>query len=227
MTNNTDIDTSTTRTVNTTESTGTLHRLGSNGVCLGCKTCATVVRDGHHPVNGNRVTESDDWVRCDWDDYPDQTEIVCLCGSTRFKQKYNTEKERLEENGKIVLTRDVFYQADEIDVTDCNVEMLDELHREKVDRADRIHIINVGGYVGESTREIIKYAQRQLTEISWLEPQITQTPPEERETDRDFKDWRCASCGARPRLKHEIEPEESCRRCNSNEWYVDISESDS
>lgn len=37
--------------------------------------------------------------------------------------------------------------------------VLDALHLHKIDLADRILIVNPGGYVGESTRREIAYAQ--------------------------------------------------------------------
>ena len=38
-------------------------------------------------------------------------------------------------------------------------EMLDDMHKRNIDMADSIYVINVGGYIGESTRSEIEYAQ--------------------------------------------------------------------
>ena len=37
-------------------------------------------------------------------------------------------------------------------------EMLDDMHKRKIDMADEIFVINVGGYIGSSTRSEIDYA---------------------------------------------------------------------
>ncbi len=38
-------------------------------------------------------------------------------------------------------------------------EMLDDMHKRKIDMADEIYVINVGGYIGDSTRSEIEYAR--------------------------------------------------------------------
>ena len=48
-------------------------------------------------------------------------------------------------------------------------EMLDDMHKRKIDMADSIFVINVGGYIGESTRSEIEYAKAQGKEVRYLE----------------------------------------------------------
>ena len=48
-------------------------------------------------------------------------------------------------------------------------EMLDDMHKRKIDMADEIFVINVGGYIGDSTRSEIEYAKKQGKKISYLE----------------------------------------------------------
>ncbi len=50
-------------------------------------------------------------------------------------------------------------------------EMLDDMHKRKIDMADSIYVINVGGYIGESTRSEIEYAKRKGKTIEYLENQ--------------------------------------------------------
>ena len=38
-------------------------------------------------------------------------------------------------------------------------EMLDDMHKRKIDMADEIYVINVGGYISDSTRSEIQYAE--------------------------------------------------------------------
>lgn len=101
-------------------------------------------------------------------------EIVCLCGSTKFEGAYKSEQFRLTVEGKIVLTvagcwkDDHTHDWDEID--DEDKKELDELHLDKIDLADRVHVLNVGGYIGESTRNEVDHAIETGTEVTWLEP---------------------------------------------------------
>lgn len=48
-------------------------------------------------------------------------------------------------------------------------EMLDDMHKRNIDMADSIYVINVGGYIGESTRSEIEYVQNHGKKISYLE----------------------------------------------------------
>jgi len=49
--------------------------------------------------------------------------------------------------------------------------MLDALHRHKIDLADRVLVVNPGGYLGESTRSEIDYARASGKPVSFTEPQ--------------------------------------------------------
>lgn len=99
----------------------------------------------------------------------DIPEVVCLCGSTRFKDEYRAENRRLTMEGKIVLSVGLFGHADDVEFEEGDKEMLDTLHKRKIDLADRIHVINVDGYVGDSTESEIEYARETDTEITWFE----------------------------------------------------------
>lgn len=48
--------------------------------------------------------------------------------------------------------------------------VLDALHLRKIDLADRVLIVNPGGYVGESTRREIAYAQAAGKSITFTDP---------------------------------------------------------
>lgn len=100
---------------------------------------------------------------------PEKPETVCLCGSTRFKDAYRSENRRLTMEGKIVLSVGLFGHADNVDLEDEEKEMLDTLHKRKIDLADRIHVINVDGYIGDSTQSEIEYARATDTPITYLE----------------------------------------------------------
>lgn len=101
--------------------------------------------------------------------------IVVLCGSTRFKDAWYEEGKRLTHEGKIVLAvgdLDTSSAARTVNVPiDPAVKvMLDDLHKRKIDLADEVLVLNVGGYIGESTRSEIEYAEKLGRPITYLEP---------------------------------------------------------
>lgn len=100
-------------------------------------------------------------------------EIVCLCGSTRFWDTFQSEGWRLTLEGKIVLSIGVCKHAEdhggEALGQDC-ADMLDELHFRKIDISNRVHILNVGGYIGDSTRRELMYAEQTKKKVTFLEP---------------------------------------------------------
>ncbi|HPS54031.1 MAG TPA: hypothetical protein PLP05_00390 [Sedimentisphaerales bacterium] len=99
--------------------------------------------------------------------------IVCLCGSTRFMDAFFEAGWKFTLLGHIVLSVGVCKHAADHggealgqDVAD----KLDELHLRKIDLADSVYVLNVGGYIGSSTQKEIKYAQSKNKPIEYLEP---------------------------------------------------------
>lgn len=93
--------------------------------------------------------------------------VVTLCGSTRFKEQFMEAQKRLTLEGYIVISVGLFGHAGDQEVWDGmdegtlskTKEMLDDMHKRKIDMADEIYVINVGGYIGDSTRSEIQYAE--------------------------------------------------------------------
>ena len=95
--------------------------------------------------------------------------IVTLCGSTRFKEQFLEVQKRLTLEGCIVISVGLFGHAGDDDVWKPGVkEMLDDMHLRKIDLADEIFVINVGGYIGESTKHEIAYAEKTGKTIKYL-----------------------------------------------------------
>ena len=84
--------------------------------------------------------------------------IVCLCGSTRFKDAFIEAMKFETLAGKIVLSVGLFGHLEGLDMDGPIKEMLDELHLRKIDLANEILVLNVDGYIGKSTRKEIEYA---------------------------------------------------------------------
>lgn len=105
--------------------------------------------------------------------------VVTLCGSTRFKDAFMAAQKRLTLEGYIVISvglfghsgdSEVWEQMDEGTLTKTK-EMLDDMHKRKIDMSDGIYVLNVGGYIGSSTRSEIEYALAHGKTVSYLEPQ--------------------------------------------------------
>ena len=93
---------------------------------------------------------------------------VCLCGSTRFKDKFVEVAKDLTLKGCIVTMPMVFmHTGDQINNT--QKQYLDEVHKAKIADADLVYIINIDGYIGNSTRSEINWAVELGKKIEYLE----------------------------------------------------------
>ena len=90
--------------------------------------------------------------------------VITLCGSTKFKEDFERINKELTLQGNIVLSVGCFGHAGD-SFTDEQKEMLDDIHKRKIDMADAIFVINKGGYIGESTKSEIQYAKEHNKEI--------------------------------------------------------------
>ena len=96
--------------------------------------------------------------------------VITLCGSTRFKEQFLEAQKRLTLEGNIVISVGLFGHSGDDEVwTPGTKEMLDNMHKRKIDMADEIFVINVGGYIGESTKSEIEYAIRNGKKVDYLE----------------------------------------------------------
>ena len=103
--------------------------------------------------------------------------VITLCGSTRFKEQFMEAQKRLTLAGYIVISVGLFGHAGDQEVWDGmdegtlskTKEMLDDMHKRKIDMADEIYVINVGGYIGDSTRSEIQYAEEHGKNVRYYE----------------------------------------------------------
>lgn len=99
-----------------------------------------------------------------------QYKVITLCGSTRFKDAFMQEQKRLTLEGNIVISVGMFGHSGDQEVWAEGVkDMLDDMHKRKIDMADEIFVINVGGYIGSSTKSEIAYAQSTGKTVRYLE----------------------------------------------------------
>jgi len=95
--------------------------------------------------------------------------VITLCGSTRFKDAFLQEQKRLTLEGNIVISVGLFGHSGDDEVwTEGTKAMLDDMHKRKIDMADEIFVINVDGYIGESTRSEIAYAKSTGKAVRYL-----------------------------------------------------------
>ena len=96
--------------------------------------------------------------------------VITLCGSTRFKEEFLEAQKRLTLEGNIVISVGLFgHSGDDVVWTEGVKDMLDRQHLAKIDLADEIYVINVDGYIGDSTRREIAYAEFKGKSITYLE----------------------------------------------------------
>ena len=105
-----------------------------------------------------------------------QYKVITLCGSTRFKNEFMEAQKHLTLDGNIVISvglfghsvdNEVWENMDEGTLTRTK-KMLDDMHKRKIDMADEIFVINVDGYIGDSTRSEIEYAKKTGKPVKYL-----------------------------------------------------------
>jgi len=104
-----------------------------------------------------------------WDGKPHYFTVITLCGSTKFKSEFEQAMKDLTIQGNIVLSVGCFGHAENDPRIWENKEMLDEIHKRKIDLSDFIFVINPGGYIGESTRSEINYAQAHGKGVEYMD----------------------------------------------------------
>lgn len=95
---------------------------------------------------------------------------VVHCGSTD-KAREAFEYWRLQDtlDSMIVMTVGARISDAELNLSAEKKVELDLLHLAKIEEADLVRILNVGGYIGESTRRELEYAQRLGKPVLFLE----------------------------------------------------------
>ena len=108
-----------------------------------------------------------------------KTKVVCLCGSTKFTEQMLIKQWELTKQGFIVLSwcalpnsyfensslKDQSHIGDQENIK----ELVDEVHKRKIDISDEILVININDYIGDSTKSEINYAIKHNKPVRWLE----------------------------------------------------------
>jgi hypothetical protein len=106
--------------------------------------------------------------------------IITICGSTKFKKEFEAVIAILTMKGYGVLTVGSFgHMVVNDDIKDWifeNKVELDKLHKDKINTGDSIFVVNVGGYVGESTKSEIEYALKNHKKVYSLRVELGPEP---------------------------------------------------
>ena len=93
-----------------------------------------------------------------------EARVITLCGSTRFEAEFAQVNQRLTMEGFVVISLGMFSLPDlpdydwKVDSSDLK-KRLGGVHLQKIRMADEVYVVDPGGYVGESTRREIAYAE--------------------------------------------------------------------
>ena len=100
--------------------------------------------------------------------------IICLSGSTRFIDHMAVAAWELEKQGHIVLSCHLLPKwytdlTDHLAEAQGVADAMDELHLRKIDLADELRVVSPSGYIGESTRREIAYAEAHGKPVSYID----------------------------------------------------------
>lgn len=92
--------------------------------------------------------------------------IITICGSMKFVQEMMEISEKIELQGNVVLMP--IYnpsKPNKESFTNEEILILDKMHRERIKLSDAILVVNVNGYIGNSTKSEIEYAKSLNKEV--------------------------------------------------------------
>jgi len=102
-----------------------------------------------------------------WQHIPEN--VVVLCGSTRFKSTFESIDGQLTLQGKVVIKPACLWHADGQVPSAAQRELLDRVYDQKILLSEAVLVLNVGGYLGDSTRREIEYAECHGRKVYYLE----------------------------------------------------------
>jgi len=94
--------------------------------------------------------------------------VITICGSMRYSKEMMKIAEELElKHGYAVIQ--CVYNIDGQRHEGVDISILDKIHRKKIDISDAIYVVNIDGYIGNSTRNEIEYAKNNGKEVIYHE----------------------------------------------------------
>lgn len=96
-----------------------------------------------------------------------QEKFITMCGSARFYPIFEKLVNVMKSKNVIPLSPERF-NIDAEDLSDEDYIRLHQLHTRKIDIADMVLIVDIGGYIGDITKEEIEYAKTVGKRILYL-----------------------------------------------------------
>ena len=100
-------------------------------------------------------------------------EIITLCGSTRFMEEFKDVERALTLDGKIPLPPAIYGKAEGMrDYPEELAKHLFDLHLDKILISEGIFVVDVDGYLGESTKKEIEFAEENGKSVKYYSKEI-------------------------------------------------------
>ena len=94
--------------------------------------------------------------------------VITLCGSSKFKSEFEKVQLDLTLQGNIVLSLPIFSHNTGQELSNDQISLLSDMHKQKIDMADEVFIVNPEGYIGKNTMEEIEYAISMNKPVNYL-----------------------------------------------------------
>ena len=107
---------------------------------------------------------------------PGEMPVITLCGSVRFREELARLETELSLAGHVVLAPAALDPATDLGAAER--ARLGRIHLRKIAMSDEVLVVNVGGYVGDSTRREIEHARSLGLAVRFLEPWADDGPPD-------------------------------------------------
>lgn len=101
--------------------------------------------------------------------------IITVCGSYKFKKEMTEIAEKMTLKGNCMITPNDLTKTDKNAYTEDEILMIDKMHKEKIKLSDAILVVDVNGYIGNSTKSEIEYAKALNKEVLYYTNLINNT----------------------------------------------------
>ncbi|MBE7076924.1 MAG: hypothetical protein E7374_03410 [Clostridiales bacterium] len=94
--------------------------------------------------------------------------VVTICGGLKFqKEMQSISRDLTLNNGWCVIQ--CVYEIDKTKITQLEIDNMVKAHYKKIEISDAIYVVNINGYIGNSTKNEIEYAKSLNKEIIYHE----------------------------------------------------------
>lgn len=94
--------------------------------------------------------------------------VITICGSMKYSEEMKKIALQLELEQEFIVFQCVYNENDKV-LSKVDKDLIGKIHYKKIDLSDAIYVVNIDGYIGESTSEEIEYAMQKGKEIIYHE----------------------------------------------------------